>query len=449
MEETSNLIINIFNTLKKNNINYCVLRNYESLPEHVGHDIDILLNEKDLEIFNESINTVAESNRWEVVYTRNKYMFYTIMFYKIDLSSVNTLKLDVWTELSWRGAPYIDSEFVLDNTVEYKNFYIPRSGCEAAITSLKELTGGGNIPKKYYEKIKKLALVDKQGFLKSTVPIFGQYANKLYSAVTIGNWSMIDDNKVLIKNKIFSSNNKLRNVERTISFWKSEIVRRAKNSIHPKGSLIVFVGPDGSGKSTVINLVSSSLSEFYPKIYKFHMRFNLFPEIKTGLGLTTVRKNNNSLPNSKKEKNTKERKSNVTLLRFLASWVVVLYYTIEFWLSNYTVWLTKRRSGLILFDRYYYDFFVQPSYRDIIWRFRSILLFFVPKPDAVIYLKASPETVYKRKGELNIKEIETQDNYFSKILSSVKDSYIIDTEENNLDRINAEVCQIIINKFKQ
>lgn len=449
MEETSNLIINIFNTLKKNNVNYCVLRNYESLPEHVGHDIDIILNEKDFELFNKSINTVAESKGWEVIYIRNKYMFYTIMFYKIDLSSVNTLKLDVWTELSWRGAPYIDSEFVLDNTIEYKNFYITRSGCEAAITSIKELTGGGNIPQKYYQKIKKLALEDKQGFLKSTEPIFGQYANELYSAVTDGNWSMIDDNKVVIKNKIFSSNNKLKNMKRTISFWKSEIIRRTKNSIHPKGSLIAFVGPDGSGKSSVINLVSLSLSEFYPENHKFHMRFNLFPELKTGLGLTTVKEKNSNLPTGKKETKMIERKTKVSLLRFFASWAVVLFYTIEFWLSNYSVWRIKSRAGLILFDRYYYDYFVQPSYRDIIWRFRNILLFFVPKPDAVIYLKASPETVYKRKGELNIKEIETQNYYFSKTLSSIKGSYIINTEEKKLDEINAEVCQIIINTFKQ
>ena len=56
-----------------------------------------------------------------------------------------------------------------------------------------------------------------------------------------------------------------------------------------KGQLIAFVGPDGSGKTTIIDKESEYLKPFFYFIKKYHMRFNIFPELKTGHGFSSMK----------------------------------------------------------------------------------------------------------------------------------------------------------------
>jgi thymidylate kinase len=443
------LLMDIINNLKKHGVNYCVLRNYEEIPYFVGHDVDILLDENHKDLFDKTIDSTIKEIGWEKVYIRNKYKFHTLILYKIEKENVQLLKFDLWLELSWRGVPWIDSDYILSTKENYKDFYIPRKGAEAAVTVLKELTGGGNVPEKYYDKILKLSLADKEGFYKSLQPIFKTYTEDLYLAVSNGEWKQIDDFKNTIKKRIFSNKNKRKKTSKVLNFLIHEIKSRVASSLHPKGGLVTFIGPDGSGKSTVLDLVSNRLDIVYPEKHKFHMRFGFFPDLKTGLGFTAVKEEIKSVDKVKsKSVSLPRNKLKPKLVRALASWTVVLYYTIEFFVAHIKVWRIASRSGLVMFDRYYYDYFVQPSYRDLIWPFRRLLLFIIPTPRAVVFLKANPEIVYKRKGELNPIEIGIQNECFSRILSDVKNSYILDTENKSLEEIEAHVCQIIISTLK-
>jgi thymidylate kinase len=443
------LLIDIFSKLKKEEVNYCVLRNYEELPYHVGHDVDILLSEDHKDLFDKTIDSLIKGSGWEKVYTRDKYKFHTLILYKIEENNVQLLKFDLWLELSWRGVPWIDSNYILSTKEVYKDVYIPRKGAEAAITVLKELTGGGNVPEKYYDKIINLSLEDKQGFISSLKPIFNKYAEDLYNNASNGRWDQIDTFKDEIKKRIFSNRNKRKKVSRVINYLTHESKRRIVSLFKPKGGLVAFIGPDGSGKSSVIELVTKRLDIVYPEKHMYHMRFGIFPDLKTGLGLTSVNKQKVAIEKDRTTNIGNQKvNSKPKMVRVIASWTVVLYYTIEFFLAHIKVWKTASRSGLVVFDRYYYDYFVQPAYRDLIWPFKKVLLFIVPTPRAVIFLKADPEIVYKRKGELNPTEIKTQNECFSKILLDTKNSHIINTDSKSLFEVEAKVCQIIISTFK-
>ena len=106
-----------------------------------------------------------------------------------------------------------------------------------------------------------------------------------------------------------------------------------------------------------------------------------------------------------------------------------------------------KNGTLILFDRYYYDHFVQPATRDLIWPLRHLLLGVVKKPDLIIHLIASGEHIYKRKQDLNKDEIDIQNQYMSRVLKCCKNVVDINMEKMNADQVAAETFRIVVKRF--
>ena len=155
----------------------------------------------------------------------------------------------------------------------------------------------------------------------------------------------------------------------------------------------------------------------------------IFPELRTGLGLTQYKSVTVESKNHKTNTNTLSHLRSV--LSKIVSFIVVAYYTLEYVVGRHIISVIKRRAGLVLFDRYFYDFFTQPTMRDLIWPFRKQLLFFIPKPDIVLHLLTDSHTAYQRKGELSIEEIETQNKYYSKLLKDLTNYYTIQTDSRD------------------
>lgn len=443
------LLLEILNNLNDNNINYCILRNYENLPDEIGHDIDFLLNESNKEQFNEIIIKVSNKKGWNISYIRNRYKFRTIVFYKIINHQFITLKFDVWTEMAWRGISWVDTNYILSTTRIYKNFYVPRKGVEAAVTVLKEFTGGGLIPEKYYEKVYKFAKEDKSGFQKCLESKLGNLTDKVYELVIDKKWAELNLMRKTFKKKVLYSVHDLGRLDGFFKFIKFNLNNIIRNKSSDNGGIIAFVGPDGSGKSTVIENVNNLIEAIIPERHIYHMRFGIFPEIKTGFGLTAIKRSTSqSKSNTKKDNSIKTSILIKKLINKAALWAVIFYYTLEFILGHFKVNIVTKRKGIILFDRYYYDYFVQPLYRDFISNHKKWLLSVIPKPKAIIYLQANPETVFERKGELSVKEIFLQDKYFLKTLNTVNNFYIINTDNKLLNEVNAEACQIIMEALK-
>ena len=63
---------------------------------------------------------------------------------------------------------------------------------------------------------------------------------------------------------------------------------------------------------------------------------------------------------------------------------------------------------MVLFDRYYYDYYFQPGHKNTPHWLVDIFRIFAPKPDVVLLLQADPEKIHARKPELTIEEIARQ-----------------------------------------
>jgi len=447
MESNEGLIIVFFEKLMQHNINYCILRNHEEIPHNVGHDIDMLLDSNDRALFDKQLDDVVLGANWKKLFLREKQGFFTIVLYTVEADKLLTLKLDVWTDLFWRGIKWANSEYILKNKVVVDNLYISSKGSEAAILTLKEMMGKGEIPLKYYSKIISNYSEDKYGFIETLNPNLHKSVKLIATKIESNDFEGIDSLAKKVKSELLFRF--YCNVGTILGFIIFELCAKIKKFRNLRGKFIVIMGPDGAGKSSVIEVLKKELTLFYPRLKNYHMRFNYLPTLKTGLGIT--RCSDPSLNNSKNKINKKEgdgiRKNLLVLLRPLALMFVIIYYTFEFVLGYFTIFNTRKNEGLIIFDRYYYDYFVQPQFRNFIWSMKKILLFLVPTPQNIFYLKAIPEVTHKRKQELCVSEIKKQNEFFMKLIKVSKNIEIINTDGKNVEETAFVVIKKLLSEF--
>ncbi len=160
--------------------------------------------------------------------------------------------------------------------------------------------------------------------------------------------------------------------------------------------LIVFLGPDGSGKTTIINLLEKKLKEEYPhlKIEKRYWRPGILKAPGVLLGL---REEIQTGVNPDPYGHEKEFWGK-SLLRFT-------YYLVDYILGSIEMKINK--NTIYLYDRYYCDMWIDKfrynfTLPDWVIKAGRVL---VKKPDVVFYLDAPVEILLKRKKEIPEKEL--------------------------------------------
>lgn len=452
MNLDSSIVRDIIKECKMASINYCILRNYEEIPDEIRHDIDILLDKKDYHNFMNVIEGIRDKYALSLRKVWEKDGFYTYILFCFEGKTIRQLKLDIWVDLHWRGIAWIDTQYVLATKEPFRETYKPSSGCEAAISMIKELLGGGNVAQKYYTKIKDGVQKEEERFITALQPVWGKNVYFFIENVQKENWEEINAFKKkckvcllrysFIRGKIFD--HVLQNLKTVLS--------KVARFVRDRGKLVAVIGPDGSGKSTVIDAVKKDLRLLYPQISVYHTRLGLFPELHTGLGLSNLKRKNKSMlleMDSKKgkekvERTEEEAEKEQSLISKIVSILVLFYYTLEFVVGRPVIRSKQGENSLILFDRYYYDFFVQENTRNLIWGCRRLLCKLVPDPDYVFHLYADGRTVFERKGELNCGEIDIQNEILERLLKGKKGYFKLDTREYDQKICKEFITQIII-----
>ncbi len=104
-----------------------------------------------------------------------------------------------------------------------------------------------------------------------------------------------------------------------------------------------------------------------------------------------------------------------------------------------------RRGGMVIIDRYYYDFFVdQRRYRLNLPRWILRLGFvFVKKPDMVFCLDADPEILQARKKEVSFAECARQRKVYRALTEKLPNGHVIDASQP-LEKVVQNVQGIVL-----
>ena len=214
---------------------------------------------------------------------------------------------------------------------------------------------------------------------------------------------------------------------------------------------VAFIGPDGCGKTTIVDRIIKRFD---------HRPLTALMRIKSNFGnvprLRELKKIGGMLIGKKIKfaeqppPGTKGMGMQPPCGRIRAM-VYVFYYGIGLALGRIRLLKWRTFSGLIVADRYYYDYYYMHGYINCPKWFMDLVGVIVPKPDLIFSLERPAEEIYAQKPELDIEEIKRQQLEIRRCLKGMTGARIIDASngvEETVKRVAAEINNWLIH-YKQ
>lgn len=393
-----------FSEINDKNYEYCLLRNFIELPDKIGNDIDMLVNAKHLkEIKNVFIN---QASNCSLRFLKQKKRDGYLGLYFFSHVSCEIILIDLFYKLQKRWNTYADVQQILGNKISFKQFYVVNPTHEVYTIAMKELLTYGFIRKKYIERFNQIDIENN---------LFQEVSEMFISKKeTASLLKLIKSNEVFKSTIKFFPNIKrlgiLKRLKNRLSYT-SHFVYSKINDLFSSNPMVCLIGPDGVGKSTMAEALQKAClqANLFKSAKVYHHRFEIIPPLSEVLG--------------KKDKFKNDYNPQFGHVNRVHSWartmIYILYYFIDFILGWFIILRAKFKNEIIIFDRYYFDFYIQHSYSAVSNRIKIFFYFFIPKPLTTIFLYANPYIVVARKKELTIAQHLKQNEQCLFILKGV------------------------------
>jgi hypothetical protein len=133
-------------------IDILVLRNYEGFPDDLGNDIDCLVPADSRAHILQICSEVSEQINFSIFKIETPSMNLITVFFNDNLHSDDLLKLDFFSGQSKAWVSFARTGDVLNNKIEYGDYYVPELTDEAYLLLMKELFMYGRLRDRYIER---------------------------------------------------------------------------------------------------------------------------------------------------------------------------------------------------------------------------------------------------------------------------------------------------------
>lgn len=378
-------ISNIIGFLNKK-ADYAVLRNFEGLPDNnKSRDIDIIITKKSYKKIKQGLVELIDKSGWRIITYLYSDRLITYVCARQDEDKTEIVQWDFFINTSVFGILLMDAnEFLVNKKFNGFLYYVDVE-CQFLDKYLYNRAVGAQYPEKYRatrEKAEHSPIVEKK--IKS-----------LYGIDTVKECDKISGKKLLltaIKTNLQQHPGKfLANLVCFLwTFWGNYIRSNT-------GFSVGFTGPDGSGKTTVIDQILERLAPVFRTAHKYyHFRPALFGnlgEVAHSAGLKKEVDRDYSNPHRGGKTGT------------LSSFARLLYYSLDYIVGYFVkVKSVIRITRVVIFDRYYTDIICDSRRSRIYLNYKFLYWFgklFIPSLNYNILLTARSETILARKRELD------------------------------------------------
>ena len=331
------LFTRVISALKQANHDLCVLHGYKNYPEGITSDSDIdAISENPQQI----PQILAEQEVAQVVQVlQHETTAFSYVLHRQYESNSALILLDVSQDYRRNGRVFFRGTEFLQNTKPYKFFSVPKAELEFAYYLVKKVAKGAidetqaqRLSELYREQPAQCNLQLKRFLPEAEVKLVAEAASS-------ANWQPVYDDLENLRSKLLGKVGQ-ESPLKVLRFWLGELVRIVQRIRQPTGLMVVFLGADGSGKSTAIAEIQQKLAPAF--------RQSKYTHLRPRLGLKS---NDNSPP-------VVDPHSQPPRNWFLS--ILKLFYFIADYCLGYVFQIYPQlvRSTFVVFDRYYHDLLV-------------------------------------------------------------------------------------------
>ncbi len=371
---------------------YCILSGYERFPDDFDTDIDFMVDQEDFDRMPRILEQVARATGTQLFQSIDHELTGRAYFLgSLDGAVLRIVQPDCAADYRHFGRRWLTAKEVLAARRLHPNgFYIPSVAHEFAYSLIKRLNKR-SFTREHGYRLHRLYVEDRIECGRMIARFCrGSEGSAIVRMASANDWAVMlasleDFREAMLRSR------KEPLLERLKSLPKSAL-HVLKRIVQPTGAWVAFMGPDGCGKSLIINAVSRELAQSFRTVSYYHMRPRVVGRKPTNQGPVTD-------PHGQPP-------------RGLAASIAKV---IDLWV-DYTLGFPARilpaliRTELVLFDRCFYDLLVDSKrirYGGPPWLLRAAARF-CPGPSLVILLDAPPEVLRSRKQEVPIEEVARQ-----------------------------------------
>lgn len=417
------ILSGVFETLERSGVRYCVSHGYDGYPQTVPSDVDGVI---DPDITPSRLHALLRSNGARIGAEIVRCNGYHIVLAGRDPDHSRCfLTLDLGVDCELDGLPFRAGRELLESRRRYRGFWIPAAnvefGCYLARTIAK-----GRLDDERAHRLSKLYRQDAARCHDEATRLWGERGSALIvSAARSGDWSEVRQRLGSLRAEL-RRRAVLRSPGRFARNKLHALAGRMKRVWRPEGLNVVLLGPDGAGKSSVIEAMGPRLAcafarstcwGFAPPVLSLFRRRAVSTDQPHGLP-----------PRSR-----------------LISLVRAAYWLAYHILGYPRLRLALARSTLVLHDRHFVDILVDARryrYGGPLWLLRLIWRV-IPKPDLIILLDAPAEVLQMRKQEVPFDETARQRAAYLSLVRTMGNGHVVDASQP-FEQVAGEVSDILL-----
>jgi thymidylate kinase len=399
-------------------IRYCVLHGWTRLPEWRDGDIDVAIAPEQLELLDSALEDAGDCRIVQLLQHETTGFFFVAW----SRTERRFLLFDAATDYRRDGRIFFTADQMLDDAREWNGFKVSAPAVEFGYLLVK--------------KISKLSLaVHQRARLLALRAALGPQAVGIAATLLGDARGTKLDEWLVPENQTDTGLGTLRGELRrevlrrdstnALRYWLPELTRRWRRWRNPSGLLVAIMGPDGAGKSTLINGLDRTLQGAFRHTSSFHLRPAVLRRRSEGPPVTD--------PHAE------------PLRSPAASIAKLAFYWTEY-LLGYALRLRPAlsRSTLIFADRYFDDLLVDARryrYGGPAWLPR-LMRNFVPQPDLWLFVEVPETQLLQRKQEVSLEESRRQRTEYRELAGELRNAVVLDgsAEPAGVVAQASEVC---------